>query len=80
MLAPESPGHEHFTGHTACLAHLDDTDRDAYLTSLTPGAEIDHRGTPFTSPSSKPCSKRSKTPSLENPASATPGSTGRGLR
>ncbi|MGW3140991.1 pentapeptide repeat-containing protein [Streptomyces sp. NPDC001139] len=35
-------------GHTACLAHLTDTARTAYLTSLTPGADIDHRGTPFT--------------------------------
>ncbi|MFG2910936.1 pentapeptide repeat-containing protein [Kitasatospora sp. NPDC048286] len=38
----------HVPGHTACLAHLTDTDRDAYLTGLTPGADIDHRGTPFT--------------------------------
>ncbi|WP_030556781.1 pentapeptide repeat-containing protein [Streptomyces exfoliatus] len=35
-------------GHTACLAHLTDTDRDTYLSGLTPGADIDHRGTPFT--------------------------------
>ncbi|WP_311137630.1 hypothetical protein [Streptomyces sp. I6] len=35
-------------GHTACLAHLTDTDRDTYLAGLTPGAHIDHRGTPFT--------------------------------
>jgi uncharacterized protein YjbI with pentapeptide repeats len=27
---------------------LADTDRDAYLASLTPGADVDHRGTPFT--------------------------------
>ncbi|PWS40057.1 metal transporter [Streptomyces sp. ZEA17I] len=38
----------HVPGHTACLAHLADTDRDAYLNGLTPGADIDHRGTPFT--------------------------------
>ncbi|MET8945411.1 pentapeptide repeat-containing protein [Streptomyces sp. NPDC004542] len=38
----------HVPGHTACLAHLNDTDRDAYLTGLTPGADIDHRGTTFT--------------------------------
>ncbi|MEU5137458.1 pentapeptide repeat-containing protein [Streptomyces californicus] len=38
----------HVTGHTACLAHLADTDRNAYLNALTPGADIDHRGTPFT--------------------------------
>ncbi|MFE7434792.1 pentapeptide repeat-containing protein [Streptomyces tendae] len=36
------------TGHTACLAHLADADRDAYLAGLTPGASIDHRGTTFT--------------------------------
>ncbi|MFE7268914.1 pentapeptide repeat-containing protein [Streptomyces sp. NPDC057592] len=35
-------------GHTACLAHLSDADRATYLASLTPGADIDHRGTPFT--------------------------------
>ncbi|WP_326597132.1 pentapeptide repeat-containing protein [Streptomyces sp. NBC_01803] len=35
-------------GHTACLAHLDEPDRIAYLGGLTPGAEIDHRSTPFT--------------------------------
>ncbi|MFG3207295.1 pentapeptide repeat-containing protein [Streptomyces sp. NPDC048192] len=38
----------HVPGHTACLAHLADTDRTAYLTGLAPGADIDHRGTPFT--------------------------------
>ncbi|MEU6228994.1 pentapeptide repeat-containing protein, partial [Streptomyces sp. NPDC047042] len=35
-------------GNTACLAHLNDTDRTSYLTSLAPGADIDHRGTPIT--------------------------------
>ncbi|MFF9526919.1 pentapeptide repeat-containing protein [Streptomyces achromogenes] len=35
-------------GHTTCLAHLADADRDAYLAGLTPGTGIDHRGTPFT--------------------------------
>jgi uncharacterized protein YjbI with pentapeptide repeats len=40
----------HVPGHTACLAHLTDADRDAYLASLTPGSDIDHRGTPFTEP------------------------------
>ncbi|MGW0552360.1 pentapeptide repeat-containing protein [Streptomyces altiplanensis] len=35
-------------GHTACLAHLDETGRSAYLTGLSPGTDIDHRGTPFT--------------------------------
>ncbi len=38
----------HVAGHTACLAHLDDSDRSTYLASLAPGADIDHRGTPFT--------------------------------
>ncbi|MFI1532672.1 pentapeptide repeat-containing protein [Streptomyces griseus] len=37
-------------GHTACLAHLPNTERDAYLTALTPGASIDHRGTTFSRP------------------------------
>ncbi|MFC8851529.1 pentapeptide repeat-containing protein [Streptomyces sp. NPDC057144] len=38
----------HVPGHTECLAHLADADRDAYLASLAPGASIDHRGTTFT--------------------------------
>ncbi|MET8858657.1 pentapeptide repeat-containing protein [Streptomyces sp. NPDC004579] len=38
----------HVAGHTACLAHLADADRHAYLAGLTPGASIDHRGTTFT--------------------------------
>ncbi|QFX79491.1 pentapeptide repeat-containing protein [Streptomyces sp. SYP-A7193] len=38
----------HVPGHTACLAHLADADRDAYLAGLTPGASIDHRATTFT--------------------------------
>ncbi|QIJ62568.1 pentapeptide repeat-containing protein [Streptomyces sp. JB150] len=40
----------HVPGHNVCLAHLADADRDAYLASLTPGRDIDHRGTPFTEP------------------------------
>ncbi|MFF3896410.1 pentapeptide repeat-containing protein [Streptomyces sp. NPDC001812] len=40
----------HVPGHTACLAHLADADRGAYLVALSPGADIDHRGTPFTEP------------------------------
>ncbi|GGT57948.1 hypothetical protein GCM10010271_71980 [Streptomyces kurssanovii] len=40
----------HVPGNTACLAHLGDADRDAYLAGLTPGSSIDHRGTPFTEP------------------------------
>ncbi|MFB6823692.1 pentapeptide repeat-containing protein [Streptomyces virginiae] len=38
----------HVPGRTACLAHLNDTDRTTYLTGLAPGTDIDHRGTPFT--------------------------------
>ncbi|MFI5998560.1 pentapeptide repeat-containing protein [Streptomyces sp. NPDC051362] len=38
----------HVPGHTACLAHLADTERNDYLRGLTPGTDIDHRGTPFT--------------------------------
>jgi hypothetical protein len=34
--------------HTACLAHLTDLDRNAYLATLATGTEIDHLGTPFT--------------------------------
>ena len=40
----------HVPGHTACLAHLSDADRGAYLARLTPGTDIDHRGTSFTGP------------------------------
>ncbi|MFI6588348.1 pentapeptide repeat-containing protein [Embleya sp. NPDC050493] len=40
----------HVPGHTACLTHLADAQRDAYLEGLTPGNTIDHRGTPFTEP------------------------------
>ncbi|MFB7713961.1 pentapeptide repeat-containing protein [Streptomyces sp. NPDC056105] len=38
----------HVPGHTVCLAHLTDIDRDAYLAGLACGTDIDHRGTPFT--------------------------------
>jgi hypothetical protein len=34
--------------HTGCLAHLGEADRAAYLATLSPGSDIDHRGTPFT--------------------------------
>jgi uncharacterized protein YjbI with pentapeptide repeats len=37
----------HVTGHTACLTHLDDITRAVYLSSLEPGADVDHRGTTF---------------------------------
>ncbi|MFG2275841.1 pentapeptide repeat-containing protein [Streptomyces chartreusis] len=35
-------------GHSECLAHLADADRDSYLSRLAPGTDIDHRGTTFT--------------------------------
>ncbi|MGW3312040.1 pentapeptide repeat-containing protein [Streptomyces sp. NPDC001073] len=41
----------HVHGYTTCLAHLAETDPNAYqvyLTGLAPGASIDHRGTTFT--------------------------------
>ncbi|MET8576685.1 pentapeptide repeat-containing protein [Streptomyces sp. NPDC005012] len=34
--------------HVHCLAHLGEADRAAYLAALSPGSDIDHRGTPFT--------------------------------
>jgi uncharacterized protein YjbI with pentapeptide repeats len=37
----------HVPGHTACLAHLDEADLDAHLAALSPGVDVDHRGTPF---------------------------------
>ncbi|MER6611728.1 pentapeptide repeat-containing protein, partial [Streptomyces sp. NPDC000927] len=37
-------------GHSACLAHLADADRHAYLAGLAPGTNVDHRGTTFTGP------------------------------
>ncbi|MFE6808641.1 pentapeptide repeat-containing protein [Streptomyces sp. NPDC057681] len=33
---------------TECLAHLAAPERAAYLSGLAPGADVDHRGTPFT--------------------------------
>ncbi|MGW1491572.1 pentapeptide repeat-containing protein [Streptomyces sp. NPDC002402] len=37
-------------GHTTCLAHLADADRDAYLADLTPFTYLDHCGAPFNEP------------------------------
>ncbi|MEU9211812.1 pentapeptide repeat-containing protein [Streptomyces sp. NPDC048415] len=34
--------------YAECLAHLGDADRSDYLAALQPGADVDHRGTPFT--------------------------------
>lgn len=36
-------------GHLLCLAHLGASDRIGYLTTLSPGDDIDHRGTTFSS-------------------------------
>ncbi|MEU3050338.1 pentapeptide repeat-containing protein [Streptomyces sp. NPDC006984] len=38
----------HVPNHTVCLAHLTGRARDSYLAGLSPGADIDHRGTSFT--------------------------------
>ncbi|MGV9901945.1 pentapeptide repeat-containing protein [Streptomyces sp. NPDC003388] len=38
----------HVPGESACLAHLGDAERTTYLSGLTPGNDIDHRGTPIT--------------------------------
>jgi hypothetical protein len=35
-------------GQPTCLAHLDEADRAAHLAALSPGDDIDLRGTPFT--------------------------------
>ncbi|MFE2869358.1 pentapeptide repeat-containing protein [Embleya sp. NPDC059259] len=40
----------HISGHTRCLAHLTAADQTAYLATLSPGADIDHRGTTFDGP------------------------------
>ncbi|MFF2523530.1 pentapeptide repeat-containing protein [Streptomyces liangshanensis] len=40
----------HVLGHSECLAHLDAAARNAYLAALSPGADVDHRGTTITGP------------------------------
>lgn len=35
-------------GYSSCLAHLAPADRAAYLATLSPGHDVDHRGTEFT--------------------------------
>lgn len=47
-IAPPGCRGVHVRGFTACLAHLPEADRAAYLATLSPGADVDHRGTPFT--------------------------------
>ncbi|MGW4439118.1 pentapeptide repeat-containing protein [Streptomyces sp. NPDC004596] len=42
---PRETGESQPELYDACLAHLGDEDRDAYLTSLSPGSRLDHRGT-----------------------------------
>ncbi|UCM87913.1 pentapeptide repeat-containing protein [Streptomyces marincola] len=36
-------------GRAACLVHVDEAERAAYLGGLAPGADVDHRGTSFDS-------------------------------
>jgi hypothetical protein len=60
-------------GQTACLAHLADAERDAYLSSLTAGADIDHSGTIFTEPLLNALLDALRDPATGSP-SATPGS------
>ncbi|MEU9338666.1 pentapeptide repeat-containing protein [Streptomyces sp. NPDC048290] len=38
----------HLPGSTVCLAHATAGERRTYLAGLTPGAAVDHSGTPFT--------------------------------
>jgi uncharacterized protein YjbI with pentapeptide repeats len=38
----------HVTGHHRCLTHLAPAERAAYLTTVAPGDDMDHQGTPFT--------------------------------
>jgi uncharacterized protein YjbI with pentapeptide repeats len=45
--ANDAPEPEPFN---ACLAHLSDSDRNAYFASLRPGADLDHRGTTIDAP------------------------------
>lgn len=51
-------------GHRVCLAHLSDPECTAYVESLSPGADLDHRGTRFT-----PALLRALLTSLRSPAS-----------
>ena len=45
--APEGCPGVRIPSHDACLAHVTDAERSAYFTTLGPGSDIDHRGTPF---------------------------------
>lgn len=69
----------HVPGHTACLAHLTDADRDTYLAGLTPGANVDHRAPPSPIPPSPPYSTPSVTPQPVAPLRRRP-VRGGGLR
>jgi hypothetical protein len=75
-------------GHLACLAHLNEADRAAYLATLSPGDGIDHRGTFFTQNllvqlldalrNPFPTARTPATPSsARRPSPATSASTGR---
>ncbi|MFI9319929.1 pentapeptide repeat-containing protein [Kitasatospora aureofaciens] len=58
----------HVPGHTACLAHLAEADRDVYLDGLAPGADIDHSGTPFTPSLLQALLKAVRAPFTERPS------------
>ncbi|WP_331734096.1 pentapeptide repeat-containing protein (plasmid) [Streptomyces sp. NBC_01220] len=58
----------HVPGHTTCLAHLTDADRDTYLAGLAPGADVDHRGTTFTEPLLDSLLAHLRAPATGNPS------------
>ncbi|MET9592067.1 pentapeptide repeat-containing protein [Streptomyces sp. NPDC006516] len=53
--------------YDACLAHLTDPDRNAYLASLAPGSNIDLRGTTFTEPLLAPLLDALRDPTTGHP-------------
>ncbi|MER6977300.1 hypothetical protein [Streptomyces carpinensis] len=63
--------------HAACLAHLTDADRCTYLALLQPGADLDHRGTPFTAELLSQLLAALTNPATNGRTWATPGSTPR---
>lgn len=62
--------------HAACLARLSETDHAAYLTALSPSADIDARGTPRTPELLDELLVALHDPPPITPTSATPGSRG----
>ncbi|MFJ2160133.1 pentapeptide repeat-containing protein [Streptomyces sp. NPDC087856] len=55
------------SGYSTCLAHLNESERDAYLAGLTSGADVDHRGTTLTAPLLQALFQ-----ALQNPTSGRP--------